>query len=129
AATRWRSGWSTRRTHGPAGSRPRTPVRVAQSLGVLGHDAEARGRLTPHLLEVRADRLNALVAQLVDAPRAVRLVGHEPGLLQQPQVPGDRRPADRKLVGDLLNRAPAVAEDLHDRAPVGIPERIEGAPM
>jgi hypothetical protein len=35
------------------------------------------------------------------------------------------RAADRQLVGNLLDAAPAGAEDLHDRAPIGVAEGVD----
>ena len=67
-----------------------------------------------------ADRLDALGAQRVDVARPLGLVADQAGLLEQAQVPRDRGPADRQLVGDLLHRPRALPEDLEDRAAVGV---------
>ena len=48
-----------------------------------------------------------------------------PGPLEQPQVARDRRPADRQRVGELLDRPPAGPEQLDDRPPVRVAERVE----
>ena len=92
---------------------------------VLGRDLEARARLAPDALEVGADRVDALVVQAVEPPRALGAVGDEAGLLEQPQVPRDGRAADRQLVGELADRAVAAAELLDDRPPVGVAQRVE----
>jgi hypothetical protein len=42
---------------------------------------------------------------------------------------GDGGTADRKLIGDLLHGTTAAAEDLHDRPPVGVAQRVEGLLM
>ena len=114
---------SRRRRRARPGRRRRTASRSGSitaplPVGVLGHQAEARRGLAPHLLEVGPDRLDPLVVQPVDAPGAARLLGDEPGPLEQAQVPGDRRPADRQRVGDLAHRAVARSQQLDDRPAV-----------
>jgi len=41
-------------------------------------------------------------------------------------VPRDGRPADRQRLGKLADGAVAGAEQLDDRAPIGIAEGLEG---
>jgi hypothetical protein len=93
---------------------------------VLGREPEARRRLAPHLLEVRARGRDALVVQAVEPPRPLGPRADEPRLLQQPEVPRDRRAADRQLVGELLDGAVAAREQLDDRPAVRVAERVEG---
>src|SRR5262249_46849792 len=97
-----------------AGATPtsNSTTRGSALIGVLSDDAKAGRRLPPALGEVVADRLDALGPQRVDVARPVGLVADEARLLEQPQVPRDRGPADRQRVGDLLHRPRAGAEDL-----------------
>jgi hypothetical protein len=64
--------------------------------------------------------------QPVQPPRSLGAVGDEARLLEQAQVPGDRRAADRQRVGELLDGAvAAVREQLDDRAAMRVAERVE----
>src|SRR4051794_19773343 len=71
--------------------------------GVLCDQSEAVGCLAPHALDVGLHRLEPLSLQLVDAPSALRPLRHEAGVLEQPEVPRYRGPADRHGVGDLAD--------------------------
>src|SRR6195952_2043082 len=71
--------------------------------GVLRDQPEAVGGLAPHALDVGLDGLEPLGLQLVDAPSALGALGHEAGVLEQPEVPGHGRPADRQGLGDLAD--------------------------
>lgn len=62
----------------------------------------------------------------VEPPRAFGAVGDEAGLLEQAQMARDRGAADRQCVGELLDRAVTGAQQLEDRAPLGVAERVEG---
>lgn len=68
------------------------------------------------------DGLHALLADLVDAPGAVGMVGDQACLLEHPQVLGDRGPADRELTGDLADGLGAPGEALEDGPPGRVPE-------
>ena len=50
----------------------------------------------------------------------------EAGVLEQLEVPGDRGPADRQLVGELPDGLIAGAEQLDDRPAVRVTEGVEG---
>lgn len=52
-------------------------------------------------------------------------IHHQPGILQQTQMPGDRGPADGEIVGYLLHRTSAVGKKLDDGSAVRITERRE----
>ena len=86
---------------------------------------KARHGVAPHLREEHLDGLDALVVQPVDPPRSLRFLDDEPRFLQQAQVTRHRGPADRELVGDLADRPAARTEQLDDRAPVRVAQRLE----
>ena len=100
--------------------RPRSP-----GVGVLRGEPEPDGRIAPHLHQVRADGVDPLVVQPVQPARPLGTIGHEPRLLQHAQVSRDRGAADRELVGELPDRPISRPEQLDERTPVGIAERIE----
>src|SRR4051812_25288898 len=112
--------WSGRR-------RRRRPARAAPSplSGVRRGDAKARGGVAPHLLEVGAHRLDARVVEAVEPAGALGAIRDQAGLLEQPQVARDRRPADRQRVGELAHGAVARPQRLDDGAAVWIAERVE----
>src|SRR6266851_5348858 len=86
---------------------------------VRGRQAEPGGRLAPYPLDVGAHRLGPLGAQPVQAPCPGRLVLHQPGLLEQPQMAGHGGLADLQPAGQLDHRALAAVEFLDDGTPVG----------
>src|SRR6185312_11424937 len=94
-------------------------------VGVLGQDREAPAGLAPDVGEIRADRLDALLVEVVHAAGALRLLDHQPRVLEQPQMPRYGRTADRQLVGELPHRAATFAEQLDDRAAIGVAEGVE----
>src|SRR4051812_45939870 len=71
--------------------------------GVLGDQSEAVGGLAPHALDIGLHGLEALGLQLVDASSAFCPLGHEAGVLEQPEMPRHRGPADRHGLGDLAD--------------------------
>jgi hypothetical protein len=77
----------------------------------------ARSRVTPDPLQVGLDGVQALGPQAVDPAGAPGLLGDQAGLLQQPQVPGDRGTADGQGRGDIPDRLVALAEQAQDVAP------------
>src|SRR5688572_25423150 len=92
---------------------------------VLGEESKAVGGFPPHPRQVLLHGGDALVMQPVDAPGALWLLDHQAGVAQQPQVPGDGRPADRQRVGDLPDRALPAAEQFDDRPALRVAERLE----
>ena len=71
------------------------------------------------------DRLRAGIVQPVDVPGALDVLRHQAGLLQEPQMPGDGRPADRHHRRQSADRLGPLAEQLEDSAALRIAERCE----
>ena len=94
-------------------------------VGVLGEQPEPRGGVAPDAFEISLHGAHSLLLQVVDPPGALGLLGDQPGVLQQAQVPRHGRPADRHGRGDLLDRLVAVAEQSQDLAPVRVAQRLE----
>ena len=61
--------------------------------------------------------------------RAQRAVFDQSGVLQQAEMPRYRGPADRERIGQLLDRAASIAEQLDDGASMRIAERVERIPQ
>ena len=81
--------------------------------------------LAPDLLEVALDGVGALGLQPVDPPGALRLLGHQPGALEHPEVPRDGRPADGQLRGELGHRPVRAGQQAEDLPPVLVAEGVE----
>jgi len=64
--------------------------------------------------------------ELVDASCAFGLLGHEPGLLEESEMAGDGRAADRHRPGELGDGLVALAEQTEDLPAVRVAERVEG---
>src|SRR4051812_6980153 len=92
---------------------------------VVGQQFEARGGVTPHLLEVGLHGLDALVVQAIEPAGALRAVGDQARVLEQLEVSRHRGAADGELVGELAYRAVTGSEQLDDRPPVRVTEGIE----
>ena len=120
----WSTGQSTSKLRriGSITGRGACPVVLAAT------NPKTRGRLTPDALDVRLDRLHALVVELVDPARPHRLLDDETRLLEQAQMPRHGGPADRQDVRDLLDGSFARAQQLDDRSPVRVAERVERVP-
>jgi len=71
------------------------------------------------------DGLHALLPELVDPPGAVGAIGHQPGLLEHPQVLGNCGAADRQLRGELTDRLGPAGQALEDGPPGRIPQGCE----
>jgi hypothetical protein len=82
-------------------------------------------RGSPDLLEIRAHRGDPLIVKPVHASGAVHSVDHQPCALEEPEVPRDCRPADRKFVGELPDTPVTRAEEFHDRSTVRVAEGFE----
>jgi hypothetical protein len=78
----------------------------------------------PEPVEVRAELAQPVGVEPVDAARADLPLGHEPGLLQYPQVLRDGRPADGELTCELADGAGARLQELEDPPASRIAERI-----
>src|ERR1019366_10472358 len=77
------------------------------------------------VFQIRADRVEALVVELVEPACALGRGDHKPGFLEQPQMARDGRAGDRHVVGDLAHRPRPAVQKLEDRAAVRIGERLE----
>src|ERR1700712_6906 len=93
--------------------------------GVLRDHSEAVGGLAPHALDVGLHGLETLGLQLVDAPSALCPLGHEAGVLEQPEVPRHGRPADRHGLGDLTDGEVLGTEQPEDLTAVRVAQRLE----
>src|SRR3954463_8117080 len=93
--------------------------------GVLRDQSETVGGLAPHALDVGLHGLEPFRLQLVDAASALCSLGHEAGVLEQPEVPRHRGPADRHGLGDLADGQAVCAEQPQDLAAVGVAQRLE----
>ena len=85
-------------------------------------------RLEPRVPEFLQELLQLgepLGSRLVEAPGAVASLVHEPRLLQDRQVLGDRRPRDVEVLGDLARRQLRVADERQDLAPPGRSDRSQ----
>lgn len=58
-------------------------------------------------------------------PVADLLIVDEPGIVEQPQVARDRRPADGQTISNLLDRVRLSRQQLQDRAPVRIAQCVK----
>src|SRR5215210_7126359 len=79
----------------------------------------------PELLEELLDRREPLGPSSVETPGAVASLAHEPRLLQDVQVLGDRGPRDLEVRGDLTRRQLSVTDERKNLAPVRRSDRLE----
>ena len=93
---------------------------------VLCRKPESGRRLAPDALQVLAHRIDSLVVKPVQTPVTFGPVYHEPGKLQQAEMPRYRRPADRQRVRKLPNGPVAGVQQLDDSSPIRVAERFEG---
>ena len=107
-------------------SRSRSGVLLTGSVGGF---AERRERGAPELLEVVADGGEPGGIDGVDAPGAVGVVTHQPGVLQHLEVLAHRRPAHRQLPGELPHGARRPGDACEDRASGRIGERRQSRKM
>jgi hypothetical protein len=87
--------------------------------GVEGH--------IPELVQPGADLAQTPRVDLIDAPRPIRPVGHEAGLLQDLQMLRDSGPAHRQALSQFANRLGAAGEVLEYLAARRIGQGGEGA--
>src|SRR5262249_49809361 len=71
----------------------------------------------------------AVLDQRVVDPVRVAPLAYEPCRLQHPEMPGARRSADRKALGDLSRRTLTRAQVLQDLPAGGISQRPEDAAL
>src|SRR3984885_4554646 len=98
-----------------------TSVRVMNFLRHLfGHICVAGQSPLPEGVELIAQRGHGHRIEPVDAPGAGRALTDQAGVLQDLQVLGDRRPADRQFRGQLSHRLRPVGQAADDGAPGAI---------
>ena len=107
------------------GSRRRWSNRGGR-VGLLDFGLECVERLGPELIEPGPELAEPFRVDLVDVPSALRLVDHEPRVLQDLEVLRHGRPADRQLARELADRARRAREPLEDLAPGRVGEGREG---
>src|SRR5688500_2598133 len=109
---------------------PLTAVSVLASILLpfleFGLSLERLEPLVPELLEELPDRLEALRAGPVKAPRAVAPLIHEPRLLQDGQVLRHGRPGHVEVRRDLARGELAVTDERQDLAAVRRCNRLQG---
>src|SRR5512132_1754065 len=71
----------------------------------------------PEALQEVPELDQALRSRPVEAPGAVASLAHEPRLLQDVQMLGDRRPRDLEVRRDLAGAELVLADEAQDRAP------------
>ena len=76
---------------------------------------------------VRTSSGYALGVEVVDPAGAICVADDQPSVLEHPQVLRYRRPADRQLVGELLDRAWSAREEFEDGAPGRVTEQTQPA--
>src|SRR5512133_3601139 len=101
---------------------------VSGSAAIAGLDGvlealQARG---PQLGQERVERLEALRAHLVEPAPALRANGHEAGVLEHVQVLRDSLLGDVEVLGDLVDRPRAVADEQEHRPPAWLGQGREG---
>src|SRR5919108_855240 len=108
----------------------RTTVSVLASILLpfleFGLSLERFEPLVPELLEKLPDRLEALRAHPVEAPRAVAPLVHKPRLLQDGQVLRHSRPGHVEMRRDLARGELAVTDERQDLAAVRRCDRFQG---
>ena len=95
-----------------------------RGLGFLGFDGrgERRERRVPHLVQVLAHGGDAVRVHALDATSSFGPVDDEPGVLEHPQVLGDRRPAHGEGIGELADGPGPADQELEDGAASRITE-------
>jgi len=79
----------------------------------------------PEAIEMRAQRLDALRVDLVDATVSFGPIEHEVGALEYCEVLRDRGPRHGKMPGELAHRHRPAQELLDDRAAGRVAEGVE----
>src|SRR4051794_3824784 len=92
---------------------------------VLCDQSEPVRGLAPDALDVGLHGLEALCLQLIDAPSPLCTLSHQAGVLEQPEVPRHRRPANRHGLGYLADGEVLDTEKPEYLAAVRIAQRLE----
>ncbi len=79
----------------------------------------------PEFFEERLQLSQAFRSRSIQAPCAVPPLAHEPGLLQDVQVLGDRGPRHVEVRGNLARRELTVTDEPQDLAPTRLRERLQ----
>src|SRR5919106_200876 len=112
----------------PSGPRCRLPAScLVLQWVVVDRLAVVRDGAAPERVELVAQRPYAGGVEPVDAPSSGRLVVDEARLFEHLQVLGDRRPADRQLIGEFAHGTWSFRQALEDGAPGGVTHRGPGA--
>src|ERR1041385_7309776 len=91
---------------------------MALPLLSFGFAFERLEPLAPELVEKGLQLDETLGPRAVEAPGAVASLAHEPRLLQDAQVLGDRRPRQVEMLRDRAGRELVVGDEPQDRAAV-----------
>src|SRR5919198_4432481 len=82
--------------------------------------------VAPEVVEKRSQLLEPFRTRSVEASGAVASFAHEPGLLQDGQMLGDRGPSHVEVRGDLSGGELAVADEAQDAAPARLGDCLQG---
>jgi len=91
----------------------------------LGLGLECGERVGPELVEELAQCLQAVRLDGIDAPRAVHAIGDEAGVLENPQMLRNCRPADGKRLGQFADRKRTLAQLDQDRPAGRVAQGVE----
>ena len=92
---------------------------------LVGRVLERGERIGPEALQVGPQRGEPFGVDAVEVPGAVLALRHETRSLQDAQVLGDGRPADGELGRDVDHGTRPVAQELEDRPPGWISQRVQ----
>lgn len=92
----------------------------------LGCRLESRESLAPHLVQVVPDLRESFGSDAIHAPGAVASLVEQPGILQHPQVLGDRGPGHVEVRGDPTGAELIVSNETQDLAPPRLRQRPYG---
>jgi hypothetical protein len=92
---------------------------------VFGDQSKSTRCITPDALQIFLDGLDALLAEVINAPGALAFFGHEPGIAEELEVPRNCRPTDGELRCELVDGLVAVGEHPKNLTPVLIGQRVK----
>src|SRR5439155_22197956 len=90
---------------------------------------EPLARVAPQTLAVPAKLGQSSRADVVQPPGTLLTIRHQARLLQDLEVLGDGGTADGDVGGNLTHRPRPASEQLEDRPPGGIAERVQRLPV
>jgi hypothetical protein len=91
---------------------------------VRGLSEPAQG-IVPKAVQKLAEGLQALRANGIEPSSARRLVDHQAGILQDPEVLADSRARDGEAPGDLHHRSGPIGETEQDQPAGAVTEGIQ----